>query len=278
MRRCISIAAVVVLLWGSAASGAGLDGTEITETSSGLVVTAGTRGSLALSSEPGRPGSGPTVYCSWHNFAVKFGQILLKPIGESVWPQADSTYLLNCWTDSPGESVDGYPKVTRYRGRGKIPGPAVSSADAARFAVRRINFEPPVIRLSPPGRQLVGVPSWLAVTSRLHYDQVSANAGPVWASVRASFRDVTWELGNGASRVCTQDVSVVWDPADPQARTSRCAYTYTNSRGSPFNVRATVRWDIDQRTNELDYWHRWGTITRSTTIPVTVTQLQSSIR
>ncbi len=278
MYRCISIAVIVVLLSGTAASGDGLDGTEIIETPGGLVVTAGAPGSLALSSEPGRPGSGTTVYCSWYHFSVEFGEYLFDPIGDSVWPQAGSTYLLNCWTDSPQVSYPGYPTITQYRGPGEVSGAAVSSADAALFAIAHINFEQPVIQLSPPNRQVVGVPTWLAVTSRLNYDQVSANAGPVWASAWASFSDVSWDLGNGASRVCTQDVSLVWDPANPQAQTSRCSYTYTNSAGSPFNVRATVRWNIWQRTNSNPGWHRWGTITRSSTVPVAVTQLQSSIR
>lgn len=283
MYRCLSIAAITVLAWGAAAWGPAassedLDGTEITETVSGLVVKAGAPGSLALSSQPGRPGRGATVYCSWHDFAVKFGQLLLKPLGDSVWPEVDSTYLLSCWTESPAEPIAGYPTVARYRERGAVAGPAVSSEDAARFAAARIDFEPPAIRFSPPGRQVVGVPSWLAVTSRLDYAGVSANAGPVWASARAYFRDVTWDLGNGARRVCSRDVSLLWDPANPKAKPGRCHYTYTTSRGSPFKVTATVRWDIWQRTNDKPDWHRWGTITRSSTGELPVTQLQSSIR
>ncbi len=278
MYRCISIAAIVVLLSGTAASGEGSDGTEIVETPNGLVVTAGTPESLVLSSDPGRPGSGATVYCSWYNFSVEFGEFLFDPIGDSVWPQVDSTYLLNCWTDSPTVSYPTYPTITRYLGPGDVPGAVISSADAARFAIAHIDFEQPAIELSPPNRQVVGVPSWLAVTSRLDYDQVSANAGPVWATAWASFGDVTWDFGNGANQVCTQDFSKVWDPANPLAQTSRCAYTYTNSSGSPFNVTATVRWNIWQQTNTNPSWHWWGTITRSSTASVSVTQLQSAIR
>ncbi len=266
------------MLSGAAASGGGVDGTDIEETVSGLVVTAGSPGSLDLSSRPGRAGRGPTVYCSWYNFSVEFGHYLFDPIGDSVWPRADSTYLLNCWTDDPATSYRGYPKITKYRGPGKIPGRAVSSSDAARFAIAHLNFEHPVIELSPPGRQVVGVPSWLAVTSRLHYGRASANAGPVWATVRASFVNVTWDLSNGENLVCDQDVAKVWDPANPQAPASRCLYTYTDSSGSPYRVTATTRWRIDQRTNTNTSWHRWGTITRSSTVAVEVTQLQSLIR
>ena len=277
MYRCLSIAAILVLLSSTAASGDAF-GTEIEETVSGLVVTAGTPGSLDLSSEPGQPGSGVTVYCSWYNFSVEFGVYLFDPIGDSIWPQVNSTYLLNCWTDDPGVSYPGYPKITRYRGPGEIEGDVVSSAEAALFAIAHINFEQPAIELSPPHQQVVGVPTWLAITSRLRYDQVSADAGPVWATVWASFRDVTWDFGNGASRVCTQDVSKVWDSTTNQPQTSRCTYTYTNSSGSPFDLTATIRWNIWQQTNTNPSWHWWGTISRSTTIPLQVTQLQSAIR
>ena len=278
MYRCLSIAAVIVLMWSSAALGDGLDGTEISETQRGLVVKAGAPGSLTLSHEPGRGGGGAVVYCGWYHFSVEFGVHLFDPIGDSVWPQPGSTYLLNCWRDSPDFPIPGYPTITQYRWRGEVPGPVVSSVDAARFAVANIDFEQPVIELSPPSRQVVGVPTWLAVTSRLSYGQVSANAGPVWATVRASFRDVTWDLGNGASRVCTTDATKLWDRANPQAPASRCSYTYTNSSGSPFNVRATVRWDIEQSTNEYERWRPWGTISRSSTARVPVAQLQASIR
>ncbi|MCY3849750.1 MAG: hypothetical protein OXF75_02970 [Acidimicrobiaceae bacterium] len=284
MRRFISIApttVVLVLALSFAASGQdneGDEGTNIEVTPSGLVVTAGTPGSLGLSPAPGRPGRGPTVYCGWYNFSVEFGEYLFDPIGDSIWPRVSSTYLLNCWTDDPAEPYPGYPKITRYRGAAEISGSAVSSGDAARFAIAHINFELPEIQLSPPRRQVVGVPSWLAVVSRLHYDQISANAGPVWATVQARMRDVTWDFGNGESRVCRDDVSKVWDPTANQIQTSRCTYTYINSSGSPFNVTATVRWNIWQRTNTNPSWHWWGTISRSTTIPVRVTQLQSAIR
>ena len=277
MSRCLSIAVVLVLLSSTAASGDGF-GTEIEETVGGLVVTAGAPGSLDLSSEPGQPGSGATVYCSWHNILVEFGMLLIKPIGERVWPEVDSTYLLNCWTDDPGESYPGYPTITRYHGRAEITGSAVSSGDAARFAIAHIDFDLPEIELSPPHEQVVGVPTWLAITSRLWYDEVSANAGPVWATVWASLRDVTWDLGNGARRVCRQDVSKVWDSTTNQPQTSRCTYTYTNSSGSPFDLTATVRWNIWQQTNTNPSWHWWGTISRSTTILLHVTQLQSAIR
>lgn len=284
MRRLVSVASAAVLAvlvasaLSSAASGQLREGTNIELTPRGLVVTAGSPGSLALSSVPGQPGSGETVYCSWYHFVVEFNVYLFDPIGDSVWPNVDSTYLLNCWTTDPAVSYPGYPTITKYKGPGEIVGSAVSSEDAARFARSHINFEQPRIRLSPPSRQIVGIPTWLAVVSRLRYDEVSANAGPVWASAKAVLVDVTWNLGNGENRVCTVDVAKVWDPANRQTQTSRCTYTFINSGGSPFNLTATVRWNIFQRTNTNPSWHLWGTISRASTVPLQVTQLQSAIR
>lgn len=275
MYRLISITVILVL---ALSAGASADGTTVEETVDGVVVTAGSSGSLTTTSNPGRPGTGPTIYCGWFRFVGGFGSEVFDLIGDPVSPIVGHVYALNCWTDDRDDPYPGYPIIRQYPRTREIPGDPVSTAEAARFAIAHINFELPRIELSPPREQIVGIPTWLVITSRLRYDEVSANAGPVWASVRATFRDVIWDLGDGASRVCTQDVSKVWDPTNPQAQTSRCSYTYTNSSGSPFNVRATVRWNVWQQTNTNPAWHWWGTITRSSTVSVPVTQLQSTIR
>ncbi len=275
MYRFISITVILVL---ALSTGASADGTNVEETVGGVVVTAGSSGSLTTTSHPGRPGTGPTIYCGWFRFRGGFGSEVIVLLGDPVSPIVGHFYALNCWTDERDDPYPGYPIIRQYPGRREIPGEAVSTGEAAQFAIAHIDFELPEIELSPPHQQIVGIPSWLAVTSQLHYDQVSANAGPVWATVWASFRDVTWDFGNGASRVCTQDVSKVWDSTTNQPQTSRCTYTYTNSSGSPFDLTATVRWNIWQQTNTNPSWHWWGTISRSTTIPLHVTQLQSAIR
>ena len=275
MYRFISIVALLVLGLNTAALA---DGTSIEETDGGLIVTAGSSGSLTKTSQSGQPGTGPTISCGWFNFAGGFGSDVIDLVGDPVYPQVGFVYALNCWTDDREDPYPGYPLLAQYPGRREIPGDPVSTSEAARFAIDHLNFVRPGISLSPRVQQIVGVPTWLAVTSRLHYDDVSANAGPVWATVRASFRDVTWNLGNGDSIVCTQDVSKVWDSTSNQPQSSRCAYTHIDSGGSPFNLTATVRWNIWQRTNSNPSWHWWGMISRSTTIPVEVTQLQSAIR
>ena len=277
MYRFLSITVVLVLALSTGASG-DVDGTTIEETDGGVVVTAGSPESLSLDPVPGRPGTGPTIYCAWFLFTVGVGSNVFVITGDPVNPRDGVFHALNCWTSDRDDPYPGYPVLKRYRGRPEIPGTVVATGEAAQFAIAHIDFELPEIELSPPGRQVVGIPTWLAATSRLQYDEVSANAGPVWATVWASFRDVTWNLGNGMTYVCSQDVSKVWDPTTNQPQSSRCTYTYTSSSGSPFSVTATIRWNIEQRTNTNPNWHFWGTISRSTTIPLQVTQLQSTIR
>ena len=275
MYRVISIAVVLILALSTAASA---NGTNVEETVDGVVVTAGSPGSLTTTLHPGRPGTGPTIYCGWFRFMGGFGSGVIDLVGDPVSPIVGHVYAVNCWTESRDDPYPGYPIIKQYSERRGIPGKVVSTADAARFAIDHLNFERPKIELSPRGEQVVGVPTWLAVTSRLRYGRASANAGPVWATVRASLHNVTWDLGNGDRKPCAEDVSKVWDPRKGRSQSSDCTYIYTNSSGSPFNVRVTVRWRIWQRTNVNPAWHRWGTITRSSSVSVPVTQLQSAIR
>ena len=276
MYRLLSITVILVF---ALSTGALAEGTNIEETGSGVVVTAGSSGSLTTTFHPGQPGTGPTIYCGWFHFTGGFGSEVIDLVGDPVSPRVGFVYALNCWTSGRDNPYPGYPLFERYPGRREIPGKVVSTEEAAQFAIAHIDFELPEIELSPPGRQVVGIESWLAVTSKLRYDEVSANAGPVWATVWASFRDVTWSFGDGARpERCTRDVAKVWDPTTNQPQSSRCTYTYTNSSGSPFDLTATVRWNIWQQTNTNPSWHWWGTISRSTTIPLHVTQLQSAIR
>lgn len=279
MRRFISVISsvfVLVLMLSAAATGGdGESGTSIKETAEGLVVTAGSPGSLEVTSTPGRPGRGPTIYCGWYQIKVSGYLVGLVP----VVPKINESYVIICWTDTPGEPYPGYPRIVTYRGRAEVEGSAVSSGDAARFATNNLGLERPVIQLSPPRQQVVGVPTWFAVTSQLHYNDVSANAGPVWATVRARFRDVTWDVGGSHPQLrCTRDVAKVWQKKPWRPQTSACSQTYTNDIGAPYDVTATIRWDIWQRTNTNPSWHRWGTISRSSTVNVPVTQLQAVIR
>ncbi|MCQ3812856.1 MAG: hypothetical protein KTU85_00340 [Acidimicrobiia bacterium] len=281
-RTIIILACVLAaaLLWPQATThGQGSDGTEVTEVAQGIQVTAGTQGSLGLTTTPGRPGRGPTLYCAFYNFQVTPEGVEPLYTGGPVHIQPNTLYLVNCWTDRQDEPYAGYPITVVTGQRFSVPGAAVVESEAAQYAVEHLNLEVPKIVLSPPSQQIVGVPTWLAITSRVQYPTVSANAGPVWASVKAQFRSVTWDLGDGSPALrCFGDFNKVWDRTTNQPQSSNCTYTYTHNRGAPYKLRATVHWDIWQRTNSNQSWHLWGPIRRSASISVPVTQLQSAIR
>jgi hypothetical protein len=176
----------------------------------------------------------------------------------------------------------GYPQFVIYT-PGTITGPVMSTAEVANFAADSITFEAPVPALSPVGEQIVGVPTWLAVTSELDYPAVSAAAGPVWASVRPEFRDVTFTTAIGDEITCDRETgaTTLWDPSGPANQSSDCTYTYT-SNGSGQDAReseitATITWNLWQRTDQNPAEHFFRTHTETTVIPVTVRELQAVI-
>jgi hypothetical protein len=241
-----------------------------------VTVAAGTPGSLRIVDRP--RSSGPAVRCAWHRLV--WGNA--DPIGTApVVPVEGSGYVLWCVHVADGSVVDGYPLLTVYDPADPIPGGAVSSADAARFALDRIRFEEPRPRLSPEAAQIVGVPTWLAVTSQLAYGDATAQAGPVWASVRPVFRDVSWAMGDGTAVVCADDVDVVWEPGRPaDSQSSRCTHVYETASGPdghPATVTAT--WDILWRNDrDPNRWQLFDTLSITTTVPIVADQLQAAIR
>jgi hypothetical protein len=101
----------------------------------------------------------------------------------------------------------------------------------AEFAQSQIDFDPPASVLSPSGRQIVGVATWLAVTSELEDPDVTAQAGLAWATVRTRFVEAVWDLGDGAVVTCTDDVATTWNPAvdaDVREKGSRTIATVRN--------------------------------------------------
>ncbi len=278
-KNFLAITSVVgMFLLASTATGQDGEG-KVERTTSGLEVSAGSARSLKIIAGYGRPGRGPRYSCAWFYAPSIVGDYNEEYMTKPVRPVNNNLYVLDCWLAASGDSLAGYPRYVWYE-RGKATsGEVVMTVDVAQYAVNHLNFETPKIVLSPPHQQIVGVPTWLAVTSKRHYPTVSANAGPVWASVRAKFRYVTWDMGNGSSLVtCRHDVGKVWQPKHGRSQSSRCTYTFTHDKGAPYRLRATMHWDISQRTNKNPSWHRWGTIRLSANRTVPVTQLQSAIR
>lgn len=275
MNRLFAVA-IAIALAHSAPALADDGGTSTRYSENTLVVTAGMPGSLRITDGPGPTRSGPTVHCGW--FELVIGGVQVISIVDAVDPEEGEYYLLNCWTTQLHEPIAGYPIAAAYRGRSALPGPAVSTAEAARYAVERIRFAPLATELSPPGRQVVGVPTWLAITSPLDYAGVSAAAGPVWATVRPEFRDVTWRMRDGSVTRCVEDADRRWTARG--AEPSRCTHTFeSGSRGAPVDALVTVRWTIHELTDKSDgAWGVWGTVVITAPVAIDVAELQAAIR
>ncbi|MEZ5246267.1 MAG: hypothetical protein R2707_14290 [Acidimicrobiales bacterium] len=243
-----------------------------------LVVTAAAPGTLELTDTPGAPYDGPRIHCAW--FTLVIGGTTLDAV-RIADPEVGATYVYNCWFVDPWDDrYPGYPLVAVYDPIVDPPGPLITTPVAARYALDSIEFERPSVVTSPAGIQIVGIPSWFAVDSELDYAPASAQAGPVWATVRPVFRDVTWDLGDGARLVCTDDATTRWDPTGPDDQHSRCIHTFTRapSPSDPGPISATASWTIWQRTDRTaGSWVVWGTVSLTTSVDLPVIGLQAVI-
>jgi hypothetical protein len=117
-------------------------------------------------------------------------------------------------------------------------------ADLAEQARGRLNLPQPEMASSPADRQLVHLPTWLAV-SESSWDSVSASvtAGAVTVTATAVPSRVEWDLGDGTVVIC-EGPGTIWRPGmDPEAESPDCGHTYTRS-ASGVEVMATVYWTV----------------------------------
>ena len=224
----------------------------------------------------------PTVVCVWYPFGNQPGG-WDDPEGAVPTPYlvAGDPYTVDCHAVSDGGRVTGYPRNFMYYGGEDVPGEAVSGWEVSRYAVGQLGLEAPVAAVSPPAMQMVGVETWLAVTSRLHgYAQRSAQAGSVWATVWAFFADATWDLGPHGRLACTADAARTWNPARPGDRQrSDCTIVFDTSSGPRgLNATVTVRWRIYWLSSEHVGWRRHADYRLSATVPLDVREMQAAIR
>jgi hypothetical protein len=284
MRRTVSprtAVVVVVALLVSAVPAAAQDAPPPPDTTTvwedtTLIVTAAAAGSLELTDSPGAPHDGPVIRCAWFSLRIRGTTLIAVQIAE---PTTGDTYLYNCWFAHPwADRHPGYPIVAVFDPIIDPPGPLITTPVAARHALASIEFERPGVVTSPPGIQVVGIPSWFAVDSRLDYAPASAQAGPVWATVRPVFRDVTWSFGDGDVMVCTADATTQWNPSEPDAQNSACTHTYRSAGADQLPLSATASWTVWQRTDRTaGAWEVWGTVSLTTSGAVTVIDLQAAI-
>lgn len=245
----------------------------------GFCVTAGESRSLQQVRRPGSAPVGPVVLCVYLRYEE--GWELDDTPPEPVWnPVEGHLYVLSCrYAEDGNPYVRGYPRRVVYNPR-EVQGDAVTGWEVAEYAVGLLGLERPRPVIAPPSRQLVGVETWFAVSSRLDYSEVSAQAGATWATVRARFRDVTWDFGAEGELECTTDAATSWDPDLPGDRqNSKCTKVFVHASG-PEGLTATVTatWDIDWRSSDNPAWRPHDSVNFSKTIRLNVFELQAVIR
>ena len=225
----------------------------------------------------------PTVVCVWYPGGLDDGgwDDPDGPVPVAVL-LVGSMYTVDCHLVVDGSRVVGYPDIVVYMGGGgDIPGGAISGWDVADHAIGRLGLEAPDPVVAPPAFQIVGIETWFAVTSRLYgYPARSAQAGSVWATVRAYFAEATWNFGSRGRLTCTAHAARTWNPSLPGDRqSSNCTKVFETDSGSGgLNATVTVRWRIYWSSSEHSGWRRHDDFTRTTRLPLDVRQLQAVIR
>ncbi len=237
-----------------------------------LLVEVGFRSELSETRSFG-PTSGRSAYCGW--FEMAFGGFSVLQLAQVIEPEIGVAYVVYCWDGLTDEILPRYPKIKTYDPNSGFGRETADPFEVALYAVGRIDFEAPSVVMNPPGTQLVGIPTWFGVTSRVHYDPVSAAAGPVWAAVRPVLRNVTFRFDDGDSFVCgPSDATALWDPNGPRGD---CSYTFDSNGDGSVRMWVTAIWTIWQRTNRNPTEHYWGSHRRTTAVNVNLRELQAVI-
>ena len=147
-------------------------------------------------------------------------------------------------------------------------------------ARRRLDLPLPQPALNPPGAQLVGVATWLWVDGPWAPASATAAVGAVNATVTATPVEVVWSTGDGTTTTC--DAGTPYDPTRPPAdqRSSLHPRLHPLVGGPPggtYAVTATVTYDVTWSAS-TGAAGALGTLSRSTTVPVRVTEAQALIR
>lgn len=157
-----------------------------------------------------------------------------QPAGEGGW------YLRTCYGDG-----SGFGSVVWMAG----DPPVVSPAVLARQARARLDLPRVVIRMNPPGDQLVNLPAWLALDPASWRSQ-SATASVPGVSVTATARPVraSWSMGDGVTVTCTGPGTPWTSGTSPAKASPDCGHVYRRSSasapGGRYTVTVTVTWEV----------------------------------
>ena len=127
--------------------------------------------------------------------------------------------------------------------------PVISPEVLAREARSRLNLPGVVIRLNPPGEQLVGLPVWLALDrSSWKSQSATATAGAVSVTATALPVAASWAMGDGKTVQCAGPGTAWTRGTDPEKASPDCGHTYRRSSagasGGAYTAAVTITWEV----------------------------------
>lgn len=190
-----------------------------------------------------------------------------EPNGDGAW------YVYKC---SGSGTRDAFYRPPVWIGDAPQPGgggaPLPDPAQLAQRARDQLRLPSPGIEASPPGEQLVNLPTWLWL-NRENWERVSATASVPGVSVTAVARPtkVVWRLGDGGSVTCEGPGTPYTAGGDPKRSSPDCGHIYRASSaglsGSAYGVSATVHWAVS-----------WSGAGESGTFPGLTTTAEAAFR
>ncbi|WP_018639435.1 hypothetical protein [Parafrankia elaeagni] len=176
------------------------------------------------------------------------GPLLARPVATGPDGRPGAWYVYQCQTDGVRDALYR-PPVWIADGQG---GPVAGGPDVGGLAEQtrsQLRLQGPAIALSPIGRQLIRLPTWMWLDPA-GWRPVSATAasGGVSVTATATPTGVDWVMGDGAQVHCTGPGTPYPDGGDPKASSPDCGHTYQtvseDQPGGVFTVTATVTWNV----------------------------------
>jgi hypothetical protein len=287
MRRLGFVVVPCLLFVGAAASASAELGDHTGGSRGGAVIVGGTPIAIAVVAPSGTlasyekkgGGSGPRWTCGYYgleNGSSSGISISIDYSAGPLQPVRGSSFAFIC-RDQSSQVVHSWFGV--YDPADPLAG-LFAAERAAELALERLELPDPGVRLNPPGDLLVGLPSWLWVDLPWTPSAASASVSGVTSTVTATPVRVDWETGDGATVTCAGPGAGYDLGRGPETQSSDCVHTYvwpSSARpGGTYDVSATITYSVswaatDGAGDEL------GTVTRTSTVPVRVVEVQAVI-
>lgn len=180
--------------------------------------------------------------------AVFTSHPLVAPAASPAAGSGGAWYVYKCTGKGAADAI--YRPPVFIPDAPAAPGPVLPDPAAlARQAYDQLRLPSPAIRLSPAGRQLVNLPTWLWL-DRAGWGAASATAAVPGESVTATATptSVTWVLGDGSTVTCHGPGTPYTSSMNASGGSPDCGHTYLRSSagqpGAAFAVTATVHWSV----------------------------------